>query len=735
MKRLLGAIGLTYLSVLAVVFYFADSTLTNVIIAVSALSVFVGIFFKIIKNRISLRKSASDCLIVIGAAALCACFAIILYTNNAYLPVVNNYSNRELNIEGYICDDVQIKQGSNVYTIDADKINGKSEHLKINLVSTIDLHAEDFERIKAKLYVSSTDEGYLLSKGVYLTSFYDEENSSFTATGEKQFSLYSFAVNARKAMKHSLSVLLPESSSSLCRAVLLGDKQALSYDVKDDFAKTGTTFLIVVSGMHLSIITAFILFLLKKIIKNRYALCALITITVLCFMAVTGFYPSVIRSGIMVIMTYCSSVVFRRADGINSLGTAALVLTVFNPYSVGDIGMILSFSATAGIILWSPKIYQYFCRKLHLKHRVLKGAANMIAVSVSASLWIIPITTTAFNRVSPFVVFASFLTEPIVSVVLICSMLAAVLFICPVISFTAYPFALAAALLGKLFLWIISLFASIPYSSVNSDKPYFFIWLAFTALLVVIGYAVKAKGFYIRCAAASSAAVLIAGWAIYSIISYNSAVLKVYNVGNGVTASIECGSNISFISCGGNRSGGYKIIDEISGDFSSVDSVIIPNTKLKYSRYLPQLLSEFDVSNILVYDNNADSQKMLQNYDGNVRNTFGGNCRFTVNLNTNTSLEVMSINSTVYQYICLNGSTLLFAPSGSDIAQLPEKYRKCDYLLIDSAVQNSNLMSCKNVIFSGDKSLLDKKYNSIKEITDNIYTTSDGIAEFVFSGG
>lgn len=735
MKRLLATVGLTYLSVLSVVFYFANGTLTNIIILLSAVSAFVGIFFKIIKRKIRIKKSIADLLITVGITAFAACIAIILYSNYIYQPVINNYSDKEIKIEGYICDEVQKNENSNVYIISADKINGKSENAKIRLVSLIDLKAEDFDRVTANFTVSKTDEDYNLSKEIYLIAFYDEESDSFISTGEKQFSLYSIAVSIRKAMKSSLDSLLPEDTASLCKAVLIGDKHSLSYDVKDDFSKTGTSFLIVVSGMHLSIIVGFVLFLLKKIVKNRYAVAVIILAIVFSFMAITGFTPSVVRSGIMLILTYCSKAVFRRTDGLNSLGASAIVLTAFNPFAVGDIGMLLSFSATTGIILWANKIKIYLLRKLRLigKYKLIRAAVNLISVSVSASLWVIPITTIAFHRVSPFVVLTAFFAEPLVSVVLICAMLASLLYLCPVISFLSYPFAFIADIFGKLILKIISLFASIPYSYVNSDKPYFYIWLIFTALLVIIGYAVKAKGFYVRCAVTASAVVLTVGWAVYAIIGSNCATMKIYNVGSGVTATVECGSNISFISCGGTISGAYQVIEDISGDFSSIDSIIIPNTKLKYSKYLPQLVSEFDVSNILVYDNNTD-KKLISSY-GDALDTFGGDCRFTIKLNPLTTLDVISIDTVTYQYLNINGSTVLFVPSRSDIAELPEKYRTCDYLLVDSNVKNSDLLICKNVIFSGDKSLLESRNSSIKEISDNIYTTSDGAAEFVFSGG
>ena len=95
MKRLLATVGLTYLSVLSVVFYFANGTFTNIIILLSALSAFVGIFFKVIKNKIRIKKSLADLLITVGATAFVGCVVIILYSNYIYQPVINNYSDKE----------------------------------------------------------------------------------------------------------------------------------------------------------------------------------------------------------------------------------------------------------------------------------------------------------------------------------------------------------------------------------------------------------------------------------------------------------------------------------------------------------------------------------------------------------------------------------------------------------------------------------------------------------------
>lgn len=726
MKRLLGLIGLTYLSVLVVVFYFESPILILVLTSLSVISLGTGIFFKVIKTK----EKLGSYLLTLGITAICAITAIILYANINHQPLMNNYSYKEITIEGYICEESQKSERSCTYTILADNIDGKSENIKIQLTSYTDLNLDEFERIKTTVTVQPVSANYQLSKGIFFKAYADED-FILERTGETEFSLYNFAIDARKTMKQSLDALLPNTYSSLCKAVLLGDKQALSYEVKSYFSLTGTSFLIVVSGMHLSIIVSVILFLLKKITKNRMIICISVFITVFSFMSITGFTPSVIRSGVMIVITYCANLFFRKSDALNSLGIAALILTIFNPYSVGDIGMLLSFAATMGIILWSNPINSYINRKLHIKGKFLEFASNLISVSISASLWIMPISVLAFGRVSPLVVIISFITEPIVSAILVLALISSLLFICPIINFMAYPFALAAGLLCKLQLWIISSFAAIPYCSVNADTPYFYIWTAVTVLLVIIGYIIKAKPFYIKTATAFSFVTLLIGWAVYVLTGYNTTV-NIYNTDYGVTASVECGYNITLISCGGSVKNESDITEDISNDFVAIDNIIIPQQKNKYSKYLPSFLSEFDVSNILVYDSNSENQKLYEAYDGNKRTTFGNNIAFTINLNNSTTDEIINIDGITYQYIKSDSKTMLFAPTGADIAKLPEKYRKADYLLIDNLPENYNLLDCKEIIYSGKDEYFKKNENSFKEISHKIQCTNKGNIQLEF---
>lgn len=721
MKRLLGLIGFIYLSVLAVVFYFFSFALVCTAIALSVVAVCTGIILFITHNH----KRFAHYFTAAGITALAATAAIILYTNTVYLPVIKNYSGREISVSGYICDEITKNSEGCVYTIKTDFIDGRAEKLKIQLTSYTDLRIEPFDEISAVLHTYEASKNSLKSKRIFLKA-YTDDGFWIEATGEKRFSPYSLAVSARTAMKRSLERLLPDDYSSLCKAVLLGDKQALSYDVQNSFSKTGTSFLIVVSGMHLAVVTAFVLFIVKKLTHSRFLRCLSVCITVTAFMAITGFTPSIVRAGVMLIITFCSSVFLRKSDALNSMGAAAILLTAFNPYAVGDIGLLMSFAATLGIVLWADRISNYILSKLRLKYKWLQYAVNLFSVSLSATIWVMPVTMLAFHRLSPLNVIVSVIAGPLVSVMIVCALIAALLYLCPFISVLAYPFALVCGLCGKAVLFVINTFAELPYASVNTDKVYFYIWLAVTVLLAVAGFAVGANRFYIKCAVAFSLITLAGGWAVFAFVTADDAVLTVYNAGSGVTASVSDGQNITLLSCGGeNERHGY-IGNEVAEDYITVDNIIIPGQERKYSAYQSVFINEFDVSNVLVYDKNSERQALISSYEGKSRKIFGGNVSFTLNISDSITDKVMNIDSVTYQYIDSGSKTLLFAPSDGNIADLPVKYRTADYLLTDGVPDNIELAEAKTIIFSGTKEQYDNKYNSFKELNCKMLCTANG---------
>lgn len=712
MKRLFGLIGFTFLFVLSAVFYSDFNEIVFAIIgSLGLLSVVVGIFLIASKKNKSFGKS----LCVFAFAVIYSAGNMITYSEYINNTVINKYSDKEITASGYICDEIITTDSSCSFVIKTDKINGQPSDAKIQIISYSNVDAEPFEKVNFTAHTYKNNVNSQISHGIFLKA-YSYDGFKIDATGEKVFDLYSFAVEVRMTMKNSLDMLLPEDYSTLCRAVLLGEKTALDSSVKDDFSLTGTSFLIVVSGMHLVIITSFVLLFVRKLTKNRFLITGFTTFTVIAFMAVTGFAHSVVRAGIMMIIVSFASSNLRIADSLNNLGFAAIVLTAFNPYAVADIGMLLSFSATTGIILWSRPIERSVLRFFHYKNkrkdgfvgtvvyyikRLFKICVNMLSVSVSAFLWILPITAVAFNRISPTVILVSLLCEPFVSALL----------------------------------WLVSTFSQLPFSTIKTHSLYWFVWIGVSVLLAIGGLFVINRKFYVKISVSVSISVLVIGASLNVLLTADNGEMKIYNVGNGVFATVNCPDSCSVISCGGNRASADDVTADISERYSDIEYMIIPNQNNKYSSLERFAVTKFDLNNILVYDNDIKKQNLLNAFDGNSRQTFGGNSHFTLNLSDTVTDEVICVDNTMFQFIKGKNMTVLFVPTDADLSNLPEKYRNPDCLLIDTVPENFDLISCNTVIFSGSEKQFKKNYDSIKEISPTVISTSERNITVNLNGG
>ena len=137
--------------------------------------------------------------------------------------------------------------------------------------------------------------------------------------------------------------------ASLAAALLLGRREGVDPDVNDAFARTGTTHLLAISGLHLQVL-AIVLWGLFRLggMGRRPASLGVIAATVAYAMLV-GLAPSVVRSAAMTCMVCVACLSHRCARLANMLALAALVTLALNPSDLFDVGCQLSFLAVAAI--------------------------------------------------------------------------------------------------------------------------------------------------------------------------------------------------------------------------------------------------------------------------------------------------------------------------------------------------------------------------------------------------
>ncbi len=210
----------------------------------------------------------------------------------------------------------------------------------------------------------------------------------------------------RNSVVSEIENSLSPKNAGFLSAILTGDKDLLTDYRSDTFRKSGISHIMAVSGFHVSALLGFLyvflnLFHIKGILKN--ILCTLFLLFLIPFM---NFSPSAIRAVIMGIVLLWSSTLRRDTDSLSSLSLAAIIILCYRPYSLMDLSFILSFTATAGIILISPLFKNIFAKRFGTE---LKNLSSILAVHIS----LIPSNIYYFGTLSLISIPANLLFVPL----------------------------------------------------------------------------------------------------------------------------------------------------------------------------------------------------------------------------------------------------------------------------------------------------------------------------------
>ena len=209
-------------------------------------------------------------------------------------------------------------------------------------------------------------------------------------------------------------------------AMTLGDKSALTKDVREVYAVTGAAHVLALSGLHLGIIYALLSLL---VVGRRWQMLSQLVciLGIWAFAFLVGLSASVVRSAIMLTVYALLSLGHRDKMSLNTLAFTAILMLVVNPRSLFDIGFQLSFMAVASILLWLPVFRGAFSDAYLMEHRLLKWVWSMAGVSLAAQLGVAPLIAFYFGRFSTYFLLTNFIVVPAATLILYLSLV--VLFI------------------------------------------------------------------------------------------------------------------------------------------------------------------------------------------------------------------------------------------------------------------------------------------------------------------
>ncbi len=200
-------------------------------------------------------------------------------------------------------------------------------------------------------------------------------------------------------------------------AMTLGDKSALTKELRETYSKTGASHILALSGLHLGII--YLLLFRLTLGRRRFWLSQVaIILSIWAFAFLTGLSTSVVRSATMISIYALFSVGGRHRSPVNILCFTAIVMLLVNPASLFDIGFQLSFSAVLAILLLMP-LFESFFPEHYFEGRPLQHYIyNMVGLSVAAQVGVAPLIAFYFGRFSTYFLLTNFIVIPAATMIL-----------------------------------------------------------------------------------------------------------------------------------------------------------------------------------------------------------------------------------------------------------------------------------------------------------------------------
>lgn len=390
----------------SVIGYFIPGIAKIILIALAAVSLIFSLILALIKHHSSEKKYSFLCFILITVM-------IILSFASSYMQFDYELAKRKVTYEKeYVVDAfvLEVKGQSNFasnYVISVNNLSGEKDTHKAVLECSFAAALQVGDKISIIATAESPDH----SSGKYneLLELYSENiHVVYRATKEDSLTVHEYSGSSNQvfsfnAISKNLSNIIRQKiggdAGDLSSALLLGNKHLLAPVIKRDFQRAGGSHILALSGMHMSIIMGFAMFIMKRITRKNWLIAIILSVFAVTYLAITGFSVSATRSVIMLLIVYFSMLISALPDSLTSLSIAGFLIILFSPGAVLDAAFWMSFAATLGILVYIPPINDYFGEKIS---KYDNNKFKKICCKIGASLTVAVATSLA--AIIPFII-------------------------------------------------------------------------------------------------------------------------------------------------------------------------------------------------------------------------------------------------------------------------------------------------------------------------------------------
>ena len=370
----------------------------------------------------------------------------------------------------------------------------------------------------------------------------------------------------------------PKESSGFVNALLFGDQRWIDEDELVTYQRLGLVHLLAISGLHVSFLAGFIFYLGIRIGVTRERMTLIMLLLLPIYIILSGASPSVLRSCFMAMLFFAASLSKKRLSAGEIIASIYLLLLLYNPNFLYNIGFELSFSVAFSIIM-SGGVIQRYSNKL----------IQLLVISVICQLAALPILLYYFYEVSLLGIFLNVLFVPIYSSILLPFSIV-VLLLHLVSTALADPF---LYMLNGTFLLcnrIADLVVHIPLASMTFGKPSF--WVLLLLVVAVFGLFIcwDTESKYSKIARYLLISLLVFQYNIQKLSPFGEILFVDIGQGDCIFIKLPYNRGNYLIDTGGSIAFNQEAWMERRKTYNTAEDIIIPLLKSKGIHHLDKLI-------------------------------------------------------------------------------------------------------------------------------------------------
>lgn len=482
------ALAATLFAVSAVIFSRLGSLPKQILLALLALTLGALILVRCLRRRASVRLFVT---ILCVAAILLAVLSSCLFFDLRYADLQKTIG-EEHTVEGYVLERIGSGPFYSYLRVRVTAFDGGGAPFdaifETDFPSSLQIGECFLATVVPRDYTA--EEGFderifRLSDGCLLVLTLPDA-AEYQRVDRDCFDLEVLATKLNHKLAYALRNRVGGESGGLCAAFLLGNRTWLTDDTALHFRRAGISHLLALSGLHVSILIAFVDFLLQRLRTPRPCRAVLIPLLALCYLLLTGCAPSTCRAVLMTCTLYLAFSARSRYDSLTALCTVLAAILLLTPYAIWDLSLWMSFLAAASIIIFSPALAEWtrtskFLSRLPLfLAKAIGSLVSALFVGLVANLSLLLLSAAVFGELSLASIPTTLLLSIPVTLLIICSAIVLLLPILPLLPS-------ACATLAELHLTLAQTFSDLEWVMLPAnDTPTRAILMLLTLILILL---------------------------------------------------------------------------------------------------------------------------------------------------------------------------------------------------------------------------------------------------------